>query len=91
MENSDKISFHAIDEIDEKVHMLMRQTDYDATTAREKLKKHNFDIVSCIKDYMGIDAKPKEKPISLNQRIYKEIRTKMGSVELPDPKDAQLG
>lgn len=90
MENSDKISFHATDEIDEKVQMLMRQTDYSDTTAREKLTQHNFDMVSCIKEYMGVESKKKEKPISLNQRIYKEIRTKMGSVELPDPKDAQL-
>ena len=59
MENSDKISFHATDEIDEKTQMLMRQTDYDEKTAKEKLMQHNYDVVSCIKEFMGI-GEPKK-------------------------------
>ena len=71
-------------DIEEKVQILLRQTDYTEEKAREKLTFHDFDEVKCIKEYLGIDTKEKNTKITkanLNQQIYKEIRATMGGNE----------
>jgi len=61
----------------EKIQMIMRQTDYDERKINEKLIEFNGDPIKVIKDFMGI-AEKKAPPIkSLNQEIYKQIRTKL--------------
>jgi hypothetical protein len=74
-----KISIVEIDSLQEKIQIVMRQTNYDEITAKEKLNKFEYDEIRCIRDYMGITEKkaPAESK-SLNQLIYKEIRNKMG-------------
>tara|TARA_B100000902_G_C26836182_1_gene681121 strand:+ start:266 stop:667 length:402 start_codon:yes stop_codon:yes gene_type:complete len=58
--------------------VVMRQTDYNAEQATEKLKEFNYNVVTVIKDYMGINIQKKEAPIkSINQQIYGEIRGMM--------------
>ena len=80
----DKISIHCTDDVDDKVGMVMRQTDYTDNQARERLAFHKYDVVNCVKEFMGIPTeKKKDKIVSLNQQIYKEIRHKLGSVDLP--------
>jgi hypothetical protein len=76
---ADKISLVETDLIAEKVQKIIRQTDYNEDTAREKLMEHNFDEVATIKDYLGITEK-KSVPIkSVNQEIYKQLRYKLDS------------
>ena len=82
----DKKSFllmDSVDEnIDEKIKIVLRQTNYTEEEAKEKLAIFYFDEIKCIKDYLGISDKPKvfEKKTSVNQQIYKELRNKMGIV-----------
>ena len=63
----------------EPLGMIMRQTDYDKATAEKKLQEHNNDVTQVIREYM---MPANKKPIchtrlSVNQQIYKEIRTMM--------------
>jgi len=73
----DNITIICESEASEKIQMIMRQTDYSADVAREKLMAHNDDPIKVIKDYMGIVEKPKPPPKSLNQEIYKQLRHKL--------------
>jgi len=73
------------DEIEEKIGILMRQTDYNEETAEKMLEKHNYDVTKCIKEYLGVPEKKETKKMSINQQIYTELRKQLGSVELPVP------
>ena len=65
------------DDMEEKINIIQRQTDYSIEKAREKLIEKNMDHISIIKEYMGIGEK-KDVPIkSLQQAIYTQLRTKM--------------
>jgi hypothetical protein len=76
---SDSISFTNNNEIQEKVEMILRQTDYSEEEAKNKLKDHNYDHILVIKSYLGITEK-KEPPIkTVNQEIYKQIRYRLDS------------
>ena len=60
------------------IDMIMRQTDYDASTAELKLKEHNNDIMQVIREYMGPSKTATNvTKLSTNQQIYKEIRGMM--------------
>jgi hypothetical protein len=72
MEN---ISLVETDQIQEKIQIIMRQTDYTEEQSLEKLKKFNFNEIYVIRDYFGITEKKEKSQISsLNQCIYKQIR-----------------
>ena len=77
MKNINLVENKKIDEqLDEKVQIVLRQTDYTEEQAREKLEKFNFDELSVIRDYFGITEKKEPKKIvSINQAIYKELRS----------------
>jgi len=62
-------------QIDSKIQIVMRQTDYTEEKAREKLGEFKFDEIAVIRDYFGISKKKEpEKVSSVNQAIYKQIR-----------------
>ena len=65
--------------LDEKIQKIMRQTDYNEETAREKLIENLYDEISTIKNYLGITEKKETRVTSLNQEIYKQIRYKMNA------------
>ena len=67
---------------EETIKMIMRQTTYDRQTVIEKLAQHNNDVFKLLRDFMRIPDKKDERKISLNQSIYKEIRTTLGSVPI---------
>lgn len=72
-----KVTIFCNDEIEEKILVVSRQTDYTPEIAREKLKLHNNDEIKVIKEFMGVPEK-KEKPIkSLNQEMYRQIRSNL--------------
>jgi hypothetical protein len=71
--------------IDAMIQKIIRQTDYTEQVAREKLEEHHFDEILVIKDFFGILDKKKDTDStpSLNQEIYKQLRTKMNSSKIP--------
>lgn len=73
---ADGISFFSNDDLNKHVKLVMSQTNYTEEQAIEKLKLFNCDYMRVLKDYMGIPEKKEEKKIkSVNQEIYKQIRT----------------
>lgn len=63
---------------DDKVKIIIGQTNYDEHTANKKLLEFNHDHILVIKDFMGIKEKP--APIrSLNQEIYKQLRIQLNA------------
>jgi lysyl-tRNA synthetase class II len=76
---ADNISFIESEDINNKVQIILRQTDLSENVAREKLKEANFDHILVIKSFLGITEK-KALPIkSKNQEIYKQLRYKLDS------------
>ena len=85
MDKDSKIAFVSNEELEERIQLVMRQTDYNQDVAREKLTACNYDAIKCIKLYMGIAEKKAPAQVSLNQQIYRQLRTQLGSVALPEP------
>jgi len=76
---TDTISFTNNNDIQEKVEMILRQTDYTEEEAKIKLKEFNYDHIQVVKSYLGITEK-KAPPIkTVNQEIYKQIRHRLDS------------
>lgn len=77
---SDGISFFNNDDLNEHLQKVMSQTNYSEEEAKEKLRLFNCDYMRVIKDYMGIPDKKEEIKIkSVNQEIFRQIRTKLDS------------
>jgi hypothetical protein len=72
-------------DIQEKIEKIIRQTNYTETVAREKLLEFQFDELLVIKNYFGITDKKvvKTANTSLNQEIYRQLRTKMNASKIP--------
>ena len=68
------------------IEIIMRQTDYTYEEARNKLQLHNNNITEVIRLYLKpetSDTSPEIKPqLSMNQQIYKEIRSLMDEIEV---------
>ena len=84
MDKDSKIAFVSNEDLEERILLVMRQTDYTQEVAREKLTACNYDAIKCIKAYMGIPEKKTPTQVSLNQQIYRELRTQLGAVALPE-------
>lgn len=77
---ADRISFLSNDDLKEHIILVMSQTNYTEEQTIEKLKYFNGDYIRVLKDYMGIPEKKAQPKIkSINQEIYKQIRTKFDS------------
>jgi hypothetical protein len=63
--------------IDEKIQIVMRQTDYNEEIARMKLSENGFDEIATIKSYLGVPEKKSTQVTSINQEIYKQLRHKL--------------
>ena len=85
MDKDNKIAFVSNEELEERIQLVMRQTDYNQDVAREKLTACNYDAIKCIKLYMGITEKKAPAQVSLNQQIYRQLRNQLGAVALPEP------
>jgi ribosomal silencing factor RsfS len=71
----DNISLVKTNKIDDKIQIIMRQTDYSEEKSREKLGEFKFDEMAVIRDYFGISEKKTTKHVtSVNQEIYKQLR-----------------
>jgi hypothetical protein len=63
---------------EEKINMIMRQTDYTAEESSAKLEKFKGDVLNVLRDYLNIykinqPNKSTDVPASVNQQIYKEF------------------
>ena len=76
---ADNISLVETTQIEEKIQIVLRQTDYTYEQAREKLQEKNFDEIATIKAYLGISEKKPKEIKSINQEIYKQIRYRLDS------------
>jgi hypothetical protein len=76
---SDSISFTNNNEIQEKVEMILRQTNYTEEQAKNKLKEFNYDHIQVVKSYLGITEKKAPPVKTVNQEIYKQIRYQLDS------------
>lgn len=62
------------DEIREKsINIILSQTEYSREEATSGLERLNGDYMAVIREYLGTNNK-QNKPKSLNQQIYSEIR-----------------
>ena len=67
-------------ELNEKIDIIMRQTNYTETEAHTQLQLCDLDHILVIKTFLGIHDKPKlVKPTSLNQETYRQIRLQLDS------------
>jgi len=86
MDKDSKIAFVSNEDLEDRIQLVMRQTDYTQDVAREKLTACNYDAIKCIKEYMGITEKKAPTQTSLNQQIYRQLRNQLGAVALPEQK-----
>ena len=71
----EEITLVETDQIDAKVQIILRQTNYTSDQAKEKLEQFNFNEEEVIRDYFGLDKKTMPQKItSVNQTIYKQLR-----------------
>lgn len=63
--------------MDEKIQIILRQTDYSEEQAKEKLLEYNDDPMKVIRTYLGITEKKALPVKSVNQEIYKQLRYKL--------------
>jgi hypothetical protein len=65
--------------IEEKIQMILRQTNYTEQEARMKLEEFYDDPIVVIKDFLGIPSKESQtrNVTSINQEIYKQLRYKL--------------
>jgi hypothetical protein len=75
----DNVTLVETSQIDDKIQKILRQTDYTEEETREKLKKFNFNEISVIKAYFGINEKKPKQVNSINQEIYRQLRYKLDS------------
>jgi hypothetical protein len=76
--------------MNEQIQMILRQTDYDEDLAREKLIYFSGDHIKVIKQYMGISDKNDVVKKTLNQEIYRQLRSKLdGSMKAYNVKECE--
>jgi hypothetical protein len=61
---------------EDKINIIMKQTNYDNETCIKLLDDYDGDHISIIKKYLGIEKK-ETKIKSINQEIYKQLRYKL--------------
>jgi len=71
MEFEDKLA------TEEKIQMILRQTNYEENEACSKLAEHRGDVIQVIRAYMGIPEKKAPPVKSVNQEIYRQLRHKL--------------
>ena len=71
----DKITFVENVEIEDKVQIVLRQTDYTEAVTREKLKEFDYDHLKVIRNYLELTEKKALPVKSVNQEIYKQLRS----------------
>lgn len=76
---TDNISFIDNNQLEEKIQIILRQTDYSEDIAKDKLQEFNYDHIAVVKAFFGITEKKEPVISSVNQEIYRQIRYKLDS------------
>lgn len=66
----------------EKVNLVMNQTNYNEEEAERALNENDWNCMRAIQTYMSPKSEPETPKQSVNQMIYKEIRTMMDSASM---------
>ena len=69
------------DNNEELVEIVLRQTTLSRDEVIEKLEKNENNYVKVIEEFMGINKNKQKNNLTLNQQIYKEIRTAMDNCQ----------
>ena len=76
--DQDKITFFENIEINDKIQIVLRQTDYTEEIATKKLQEHDYDHLKVIRAYLGVAEKKAPTQVkSVNQEIYKQLRYRL--------------
>ena len=59
---------------EEKIQIILRQTNYTEEEATQKLQENNYDHIQVIKNYLGVTEKKAPVLKTKNQEIYRQIR-----------------
>ena len=78
---SEKISFFSESDIEKHIDFVMKQTNYTREETINKLQLFNCEPMKVIREYMGIPDKPNNKVKSVNQEIFRQIRTTLEASE----------
>jgi hypothetical protein len=68
-----------IEEQEKQIIQIFNQTNYTREIILQKLKQHNNDTLSIIREYIGITPKVEKREVckkNINQEIYRQIRIK---------------
>lgn len=65
------------DNNEELVGIVLRQTTLSRDEVIERLEKNENNYLKVIEEFMGINKNKQKNNLTLNQQIYKEIRTVM--------------
>ncbi len=76
-------------QIDHQIQQILRQTDYDEQTAKEKLVQFNFVVEHVVRDYLGLPLvatsgnKKNSKPLNplATRTKYAELDELMTDIE----------
>lgn len=60
--------------IEEKIQIIQRQTNYTNEESLQKLQLNNQDHIQVIKNYLGVTEKKAPIAKTKNQEIYRQIR-----------------
>lgn len=69
-----------MEDIESKIYTISTQTNYNREEILKKIEEHDGDVISIVREYMGIRPKKKEETIKLkhlNQEIYRQMRYKL--------------
>jgi hypothetical protein len=62
---------------EEAVDIVLRQTTLSRDEVIERLSKNENNYLNVIEEFMGINKNKQKNNITVNQQIYKEIRSVM--------------
>ena len=71
------ISIQQMDDLSNQIKIIMSQTNYTENETKEKLKLFDNNYMTVIRDYMCIPDKKATKVSSVNQEIFRQIRTNL--------------
>lgn len=68
-------------DLEEKINLVRRQTNYTYEESKSKLIENNYDPIVVVKQYIGVKDKNilDYKTKSLNQEIYRQLRDKLNT------------
>lgn len=64
----------------EMIEKVKRQTTLEEDEIKLQLEENNYNYMKVIMNHFSVSQKKEKKIVSVNQEIYKQIRTKMDTI-----------